>query len=67
VAKKTYTIPVSWTVVANMEIEAESLEEAIEIAEEEDLPTDNEYLDSSFEVNEGCVRELNDGVNDEKS
>jgi hypothetical protein len=51
--------------VANMEIEADSLEEAMEIAEEDDLPTGAEYLDSSFEINRECVEALNDGVNDE--
>ena len=50
-----YKIPVSWTMVADMEIEADSLDEAIEKAEEANLPDDAEYCDSSFEVNTELV------------
>lgn len=59
---KTYTIPVSWTMIADMKIEAESLDEAIIIAEEDDLPTNAEYLDSSFEINHEVAIELNKDV-----
>lgn len=47
---KTYRIPVSWTVTATMEIEAESLEEAVLIAEDSPLPTDSYYVESSFQI-----------------
>jgi uncharacterized protein YqgV (UPF0045/DUF77 family) len=47
---KTYKIPVSWSVMATMEIEADSLAEAIEKADEASLPTDPEYMDGSFEI-----------------
>lgn len=46
-----FKIPVSWTMVADMIIEADDLDDAIEKAQEAPLPTDGEYCDSSFEVN----------------
>lgn len=54
-----FTIPVSWTMIDDMEIEADTLEEAIVIAEESDLTT-GEYCDSSFEVNRELVYQLNE-------
>jgi len=56
---KTYKIPVSWTVTATMEIDAESLEDAILKAEDASLPTDPDYLDGSFEVDHDCIEYLN--------
>ena len=53
-----FTIPVSWTMIDDMEIEADTLEEAIDIAEESDL-TKGEYCDSSFEVNHELAVQLN--------
>jgi hypothetical protein len=42
------------------EIEAETLGEAMELAEDEmDLPKDPEYVDGSFEVYEEYTMELN--------
>ena len=55
----TYRVPVSWSVCATMEIEAESQDDAIANALEAPLPTDNDYLDGSFKVDE----ELLDVVN----
>jgi hypothetical protein len=61
--KKTFTIPVSWTMIADMKIKAETLEEAISIAEgDPGLPTNGQYCDSSFEVNTELVYELNRNV-----
>ena len=56
---KTYKIPVSWTVTATMEIDAESLEDAILKAEDASLPTDPDYLDGSFDVDHACIEYLN--------
>ena len=56
---KTYKIPASWTVTATMEIDAESLEDAILKAEDASLPTDPDYLDGSFEVDHDCIEYLN--------
>ena len=53
---KTIKIPVSWTMCAYIEVEANSVEEAIEIAlnhEHEvgyDLPDEGAYVDGSFEI-----------------
>lgn len=48
---KNYKIPVSWEMYGFIEIEAESLEEAIEIFDRDEdyfeLP-DGEYIDASF-------------------
>lgn len=59
---KTWNIPVSWEVYATAKIEAETLEEAIKIAEDDDfpLPTDSYYIDSSFKVDdEELIKEMN--------
>jgi hypothetical protein len=48
---KTYKIPVSWTMITDMEIEADTIEEAFQKAEDMPLPTDAEYEDDSFEIN----------------
>jgi len=52
---KVYKIPVTWEVYSLINVEAESLEEAIKIFDtkensnkEYSLPTDSEYIDSSF-------------------
>lgn len=51
---KDWKIPVSYTMCATIVIEADTLEEAIEIAKDEDgliaLPTDSSYLDDSWTV-----------------
>jgi hypothetical protein len=49
---KTWKIPVTWEVYGTVNIEAESLDEAIQIFDETEdemsLPTDSEYIDASF-------------------
>lgn len=50
-ALRKFIIPVTWTVCAEMEIEAESLEDAKLEAENAELPTESSYVDGSFEVN----------------
>jgi hypothetical protein len=51
---KEYIIPCSWKVRNNFRVKAESLEEAIRIAEEIDLPK-GKYVDESFEVEESKI------------
>lgn len=50
--KRTFKIPVEWCVYDTVEIEAESMEEAIEIFDETiddiPLPTDWDYMEGSF-------------------
>lgn len=59
--KKAYkfTIPVSWNVSSEIEIEATSLDGALEQALYCDLPEESNYIDGSFEVNTDCVEEMN--------
>ena len=55
----TYHIPCTWTVAGTMEIQANSLGEAIELANEAPLPTDNDYIEGSFEINDQMIPYLN--------
>lgn len=68
---KTWNIPVSWKVVGMVEIQAPTLEKAIEIARTDDsieLPY-GEYVDGSFDVtvdDDELIRECyNKGQQDE--
>jgi len=57
---KPFKVCCSWTMTGEYEIEAETLGEAMELAEEEtDLPKDPEYVDGSFEVRPEVTMELN--------
>lgn len=61
---KTFKIPVEWVLYGEVEIQAKSIEEAIEIAREDksiSLP-DGEYLSDSWRVNEdmGLIEAIND-------
>lgn len=51
---KTWRIPVSWTVCAVAEVQADSLAEALRIVNDDDggvpFPDDCEYVDGSWEV-----------------
>lgn len=51
-----FKLPVQWMMTADMEIEADTLSEAIAKAGDAPLP-DGEYLDSSFEVNHEVLNE----------
>jgi len=61
---KLYRIPVSWTVMATMEVEAASLDEAIEKADNMSLPTDPEYVEGSFQIDHEFIPALNPGIED---
>jgi hypothetical protein len=54
---KTYKIPVTWEVYGHMEIKAESLEDAISIAEDDEtsLPTESSYIEGSFWVDREAI------------
>lgn len=65
---KTFKIPVYWEVTSVIEIEAESVEEAIRIFDETEqndnggfeLPTDPEYVTDSFNrEDEELIKEFN--------
>lgn len=62
---KTWKIPVSWEMYGTKEIEADSLEEAIKIFdndnEEYGLPNDGEYLDDSYKRDDfNSCKQLNE-------
>ena len=56
---KTYRVPCSWQVYAQVEVEAESWEEAITKVESNSvpLPTDPNYVDASLEVDMEIIEE----------
>ena len=58
---KYYEIPCTWEVYGTVEIEADSLEEAIELAERDDspMPDDSDYVDGSFQVDRVIAEEIN--------
>jgi hypothetical protein len=47
-----FEVSVSWTMTATMIVGADSKEEADNLVREMNLPTDGEYLDDSFNVDE---------------
>lgn len=53
-----FLVPVSWTMMGNHVIEAESKEEAIEKAYELPLPGEGEYLRYSLEVDEEAIEAM---------
>jgi hypothetical protein len=50
-----YKIPVIWSMIGTQIVEADSLEEAIELAEDLPLPKDGDYIEGSFEVDQEFV------------
>lgn len=70
---KQWKIPVAWTMIGTVEVEADTLAEAIEIARDKrgkiPIPDNGEFLSGSWEVDcedEGYVREwYNDDQPDE--
>lgn len=65
---KTWKIPVVWQMMGTVTVEADTLEEAIEIAKDDEgvipLPDDGTFLDGSWEVDcsdEDYIRELYNG------
>ena len=56
---KTYKIPVSWEVYGCLEIQANSLDEAIEMAEDSALPQNGEYIEGSFSIDHEVIPEHN--------
>jgi hypothetical protein len=56
--KQTFRVPVSWEVCGEYFCEAESWDDAIEQAEQGDLPTNGSYVGASFEVNHDLIEAL---------
>ena len=47
---KTYKIPCSWVMSGTIEVEADTVGEAILKAEDAPLPTESEYIEESFVI-----------------
>jgi len=47
---KTYKIPCHWRMYGFYFVEAESLQKALELVEDEPLPRDRDYIEGSFEI-----------------
>ena len=63
--RKFWKIPVTWQLCGTVEVEANTIEEAIEefyrienSGEEFSLPADNEYVDGSFQLSTDDIDEL---------
>lgn len=65
---KSWKIPVMWQVYSTVWIEADTLEEAMEIAKDEageiPLPSDPDYVDGSWELSEHNVEFVRQCYND---
>lgn len=64
-AKKEYRIPVLFTSWGLVDVEADNLEEAIEIVDNGPIPTDSEYVDSSFRIDYDGITGHNDLTDEE--
>ena len=71
---KKWKIPVTWEVCGYVYVDADTLEEAMEMARDDEgvipLPTESDYVDGSWrlsETDENFVREMyNDNQQDDK-
>ena len=54
---KTFIIPCSWQMYGTYHIEAETLEQALEIADDSPLPKerDSSFIDGSFEIDHDMI------------
>jgi hypothetical protein len=57
-----YLIPVSWEVFANVLVEADSLDEAIDNADDIQLPKEASYIQGSFKVDREGAHNINMNV-----
>lgn len=60
---REWKIPVTWEMYGTVYVKADTLEEAMDMAYESEIPDDCEYLDGSFEVESDVdlVRECYNG------
>lgn len=65
--KKTWKIPVTWSVCSTIAVEADTLEKAMEIAEDKDgeipCPVFPDYVDRSWELCHNDVEFIRDFYN----
>ena len=55
---KIYKIPVVWQMMGHVEVEAENIEDACDLAYESKLPEKGNFLDDSFGLDQIGVEEL---------
>jgi len=60
---KTFRVPCSWEVYGEYVCEAESWDDAIDQAEQGDLPEKPEYVSASFEVNHDIIEAMKEDDN----
>ena len=63
---KTFKIPVVWQMMGTVEVQAESLDEAVKkvLDDSTPLPDDGDYIEGSFEVDESVYSsDLDDNDN----
>ena len=55
--KKTFIIPCSWQMCGTYHIQAETLEQALQIADDSPLPKeyDSSFIDGSFEIDHDMI------------
>lgn len=63
---KTYKIPCHWRVYGFYILEANNLQEALEKAEDSNLPTDADFLEGSFEIDNEMIPFYNQLTQQEK-
>lgn len=57
---KKFIIPCYWNVYGNVEVEAETVEEAVMILEDGPLPENGSYVANSFRVDHEVINSYND-------
>ena len=66
--KKTWKIPVTWSVCSTVEVEADTLEEAMKIAEDKEgeipCPVFPDYVDGSWELSHTDAEFIRNFYND---
>ena len=55
--QKIYKIPCTWVMSGTIEVEADTLGEAIVKAEQAPLPTESEYIEGSFAIDLDLLHE----------
>lgn len=63
---KTYKIPCTWQMYGYHHIEAENIKEALQKAEDSNLPENGEYIESSFEIDNEIIPFYNELTEEEK-
>lgn len=51
----TYKIPCTWTMYGMYTVRANNLQEALQLAEDADLPREQDFLDGSFEIDKDML------------